>query len=71
MVNVQKTLTLVDFFVIYGDGCCGICFARAVVTYGVRALGSTLGPWVHYARHTNVSQLVSFILYELMRWVAC
>ena len=64
-------MTLIDFSAIYGDGWCGIGFAGTVLTYGIRALGSILGPWVHYAKHTIVSQQVYFMLYELMRWVAC
>ena len=32
---------------------------RGVFTYGIRALCSTLGPWVHYARHKIVTQLVN------------
>ena len=62
----SKDLTLVEFFTFFGDYWCGIGFVGAVFTYGIRALGSTLGPWVHYARHTTVSQIVYFMLYELM-----
>ena len=70
MVNFQMNLTLVEHFTLYGDCWCGIHFAAEVFTYGIRALGSTLGPWFHYARHVTISQLVYFMLYELMRWVA-
>ena len=67
----SKDLTLVEFFTFFGDSWCGIGFAGAIFTYDIRALGSTLGPWVHYARCTIVSQLVYSMLYELMAWVAC
>ena len=63
-------MTLIEFFAFYGDSWCGIGFVRAAITYGIRALGSILGHWVHYARHTILSQQVYFMLYDLMRWVA-
>ena len=48
----------IDFSTFYGDCWHGIGFVGVVFTYGIRALGSTLGPWVHYARHKTISQLV-------------
>ena len=57
------------FLLFNGECWCVICFVGVVITYGIRALGSTLGPWVHYARPKNASQLVN--LCYLSWWHGC
>ena len=59
LVNYSNDLsTFVETFTFYGECRCGIYFAGAIFTYGIKVLGSTLGPRVHYARHKTISQLV-------------
>ena len=65
----SNDIDLCWIFAFYGECWCGIGLVGAVITYGIRALGSTLGPWVDYARHKTVSQHLIYVIW-VMTWVS-